>query len=86
VGGTGQRGGDALCRFAVTHLPVDPWEMGKEGWHEKLAEREAAREKRMEENFQRLRVKTKGSGKPATPEHREAQGDFFNEKPENGKL
>jgi hypothetical protein len=40
----------------------------------------------MDENFQRLQVKMKGSEKPAAPEHREAQGDFLNDKPENGKL
>lgn len=72
-----KEGGMRYDKCAVTHLPVDPWTMSKEGWLEKLIEREERMTKRVHDAQQKRMI---GRKTPAA-EPLEEQRDLFDDKP-----
>jgi hypothetical protein len=77
----GKEEGMRYDHFAVTHLPLNPDVMARDGWRETWAARQESYEDRAETNAKRLGEKTMGSRKTKPPETGDTQGEFFDENP-----
>lgn len=81
--GPQKEGGMRFDKCAVTHLPVDPGTMDREGWLEKLAERNVAMGKRADESAKVLKEKRIASRRTNLPEAADGQKEFFDDKSED---
>ena len=77
----GKEEGMRYDHFAVTHLPLNPDMMGKDGWRETWAARQESFGDRAEVYSKRLGEKMMGSRKTKPPETGDMQGEFFDENP-----
>ncbi len=78
-----ESGGMSFDRIAVTHLPVNPEAMSKDGWQEKLAEREANRVRLKQEAFERFQQKKRHPTPKMAKDVAEAENDLFGLKPDD---